>query len=54
LTRFAVIRVLEVKDGGEYTLDELRSQIRGRLQEEKLLENILDELRSRTYVQIRI
>jgi len=54
LTRFAVIRVLEVRDGGEFTLDELRSQIRGRLQEEKLLENILDELRSRTYVQIRI
>ena len=54
LTRYAVIRVREVKDGGEYSLEELRTQIRARLQEEKLLENILAELRSRTYVQIRI
>jgi peptidyl-prolyl cis-trans isomerase SurA len=54
LTRYAVIRVLEVKEGGEYSLDEIRSQIRGRLQEEKLLENILAELRSQIYVQIRI
>jgi hypothetical protein len=54
LTRYAVIRVLEVKEGGEYSLDEIRSQIRGRLQEEKLLENILAELRSKIYVQIRI
>ena len=54
VTRFAVIRILEVRDGGEFSLDELRPRIRGRLQEEKLLENILEELRSRTYVQIRI
>lgn len=54
LARYAVIRVLEVREGGEFSLDELRPQIRGRLQEEKLLENILEELRSKTYVQIRI
>jgi peptidyl-prolyl cis-trans isomerase SurA len=52
--RFAVVHVLAVRSGGEYTLDEVRPQIRERIQQQKLLEKILDELRSRTYVQIRI
>jgi peptidyl-prolyl cis-trans isomerase SurA len=53
-TRFAVVQVQEIKEGGEFSLEELRPQIRERLQQEKLLDRILDELRSRTYVQIRI
>ncbi len=53
-TRFAVLHVLAVRSGGEYSLDEVRSQIRERLQQQKLLEKILDELRAETYVQIRI
>jgi len=52
--RFAVIRVLAVREGGEFSLEELRPQIRGRLQEERLVEMILEELRAQTYVQIRI
>lgn len=52
--RFAVIHVLAVRSGGEYTLDDVRPQIRERIQQQKLLDKILDELRSQTYVQIRI
>jgi len=52
--RFAVLQVLDVREGGEFSLDEMRSQIRQRLQEDKLVEKILEELRSQTYVQIRI
>lgn len=52
--RFAVVKVLEVREGGEYSFEDIRGQILDRLQQDKLLENILEELRSKTYVQIRI
>ena len=52
--RFAVIQVQAVREGGEFSLEEIRPQIRQRLQEEKLVEKILEELRAQTYVQIRI
>lgn len=52
--RFAVIQVEAVREGGEFTLEDVRSQIRERLQEQELVEKILEELRAQTYVQIRI
>ncbi len=52
--RFAVLKVLDVRQGGEYTFEDVEDQIRQRLQQEKLMEKILDDLRSHTYVQIRI
>jgi hypothetical protein len=55
-TRFAVLKVLEVLPAGPYTLEDqaLRSRIVQTLQQQKLVEQILDELRSQTYVQIRM
>lgn len=50
---FAVVKVLEVREGGAYTFDEVKDQIRTSLQQQKLLEQILEELRRRTYVEIR-
>lgn len=52
---FAVVRVDDVTAAGEYTLDdqELRAQIRQFLQREKLLEEVLEELRRSTYIDIR-
>lgn len=52
---YAVVRVTQVKEAGEYTFDdqELRGQIRQFLQREKLMREVLDELRSRTYIDIR-
>lgn len=54
--RYTVVRATEVTEAGEYTLDdpELRTQIRQFLQREKLLEEVLGELRSSTYIDIRI
>jgi parvulin-like peptidyl-prolyl isomerase len=54
VARFAVLKVLEVREGGQYSLEDLRGQIMERLQQDQLVENILDELRARTYIQIRI
>lgn len=55
-TRFGVIKVLEVLPAGPYTVDdpELRARILQSLQQQKLVDQILDELRSKTYIQIRI
>jgi len=52
--RFAVLKVLDVREGGQYTFEDLENQIRQQIQQEKLVEQILEDLRSRTYVQIRI
>jgi peptidyl-prolyl cis-trans isomerase SurA len=52
--RFGVLKVLSVRQGGTYSFEDLRGQILERLQQDRLVENILVELRSRTYVQIRI
>jgi len=52
---FAVARVRSVTSAGEYTYDDedLRAQIRSFLQREKLMEEVLGELRDRTYIDIR-
>jgi peptidyl-prolyl cis-trans isomerase SurA len=52
---YAVVRVGTVVQAGEYTLEDeaLRAQIRRFLQREKLLQEVLGELRERTYIDIR-
>lgn len=52
---YAVVKVANVAPAGEYTLDDqdVREQIRRYLQQEKLMEEVLGELRRRTYVDIR-
>jgi peptidyl-prolyl cis-trans isomerase SurA len=55
-TRFGVLRVDEVLEGGAWSLDDedLKSQIRQTLQQQKLIDQILDELRARIFVKIHI
>lgn len=52
---FAVVKVRDVTAAGEYTVEDedIRAQIRSFLQREKLLREVLGELRNRTYVDIR-
>jgi peptidyl-prolyl cis-trans isomerase SurA len=50
---WVVVRVTAVAASGEYTLDDLRPQVRQQLQQEKLIQEILDELRRRTHVDVR-
>lgn len=52
--RFAVIRVLDVREAGAYTLDDLRTQIAAQIQQELQREQILDELRAQTFIEIRM
>lgn len=53
--RWVVVRVSEIREAGEYDWEdpEVRSQIRQQLERQKLLDEILQELRTRTYVEVR-
>jgi peptidyl-prolyl cis-trans isomerase SurA len=53
---WVVARVLNVISEGRYTADDrdLREQIRAYLQQEKLVEEIIGDLRRRTYIDIRL
>lgn len=52
---YAVVKVVDVTAAGEYTLEDeqVRGEIRQFLQREKLMREVLDELRRRTYIDIR-
>ncbi|MGH7476767.1 MAG: peptidylprolyl isomerase [Longimicrobiales bacterium] len=52
--KLAVVLVTALLPAGEYTLDDLRTQIREQLQQAKLVEEIIDDLQRRTYVDIRV
>jgi peptidyl-prolyl cis-trans isomerase SurA len=51
---WAIFQVIQTRPEGEYTLEDLRPQIRERLQQEKLEERLIENLRARSYVDIRI
>jgi peptidyl-prolyl cis-trans isomerase SurA len=53
--KWAVVRVARYDDSGEYSLEDptLREQIRTQLERQGLQREIVDELRRRTYVEIR-
>lgn len=53
-TRFAVIKVEEIREAGAYTFEDLRGQISAQLQQEKRIERLLEELRARTHIDIRM
>ncbi len=50
----AVLRVTAVREAGEATLEDLRDQIEARILQEKVLDEILAELRDRIYVSMKI
>jgi len=52
--RFAVIKVLQVREAGAYTFEDLRAQLASQVQQEKQRQRILEDLRSKTYIDIRM
>lgn len=52
--RFAVVRVEDIREAGAYTFEDLRAQIAAQLQQEKRIERLLEDLRARTYIDIRM
>ena len=49
--RFAVIKIVELREAGEYTYEDLELQIRASLMQQKRREALLDQLRAKTYVK---
>ena len=52
--RYAVVKVLEVREAGAYTFEDLRANIASQLQQERQRERILQDLRAKTYIDIRM
>lgn len=52
--RYAVVKVEQVRPEGPYTFEELRERIRAQLAREGALRRYLDDLRKRTYIEIRL
>ncbi|HXF24133.1 MAG TPA: peptidylprolyl isomerase, partial [Gemmatimonadaceae bacterium] len=53
-TKYAIIQVVAKTAEGEYSLSEVRENIRRQLAEEKQARALLDELRKQTYVSLRL
>lgn len=53
-TRFAVIRVDEIREAGAYTFEDLRGQLAAQLRQERQVERVLEDLRASTHVEIRM
>ena len=54
ITVYAVARIEDIRDAGVFTFEDLRDQIRSVLRERKFEEELLRDLRARTYVDIRL
>lgn len=51
---FSVLKILEVREAGAFTFEDVRDQVESTLRQQKLQERMLEELRRGTYVEIRI
>lgn len=52
-TAWAVVKVAEIREAGEFTFEDLRTTIRQRMQEQKKLERLREQLRASAYIDIR-
>lgn len=52
--RFAVVKVVAVREAGAYTLDDLRAQLANQIRQERQRERIMEDLRARTFIEIRM
>jgi peptidyl-prolyl cis-trans isomerase SurA len=52
--RFAVVKVVNVREAGAYTLDDLRTQLATQIQQERQRERIMEDLRAKAYIDIRM
>ncbi|MDC0160550.1 peptidylprolyl isomerase [Gemmatimonadales bacterium] len=53
-TRLAVVSVTEVREAGAYTFEDIKAQLAAQLQQERQMERIMQELRARTHIDIRM
>jgi peptidyl-prolyl cis-trans isomerase SurA len=51
--RFVALEVVEVREAGAYTFEDLRDRIASQLQQEKQRQRLLEGLRAETYIEVR-
>lgn len=51
--KWIIIKVLAVDPGGEWTLDDARETIRAQIQQERMLLQLVEDLKERTYIERR-
>lgn len=51
---YVVAQLTGRAEAGEFTLADVREQVRGQLEQQKMVERLVEELRDRTYVSIRL
>jgi peptidyl-prolyl cis-trans isomerase SurA len=51
---FAVVHIVEIRQAGEFSFEDLRDQIRTALSEQKKIDRILQRLRDSGYIEIRM
>ena len=49
-----IVRVLEVRGGGTLEFEDVRDQIEGRLKNQLLMERVVETLRNRTFIEVRL
>ncbi|NIT90010.1 MAG: hypothetical protein GWN52_24435, partial [Gemmatimonadetes bacterium] len=49
-----VVRILEVREGGLASMNDMRGQIEDQLRQTKLVDEVVAELRARTYIDNRL
>ena len=54
IPKVVVAQLLTSKEGGDYTLKEMRDLVRNRLADEGGVRRYLDSLRKKTYVSVRL
>jgi len=52
-TQFAVVEILQRNEGGDWTLDDVRDRFRQQIQENKMIERVVQDLRESTYIDVR-
>jgi peptidyl-prolyl cis-trans isomerase SurA len=52
--RFAVLRVDDIRQAGAYTFADVKAQLAEKVKQDKQIEKIIEDLRQRTYIDIRM
>ncbi len=52
-SKWIVAKLVELDAGGEWTLDDARDIIRQQIQQDRMLQRVVDDLRESTYIEIR-
>jgi peptidyl-prolyl cis-trans isomerase SurA len=51
--KWVVVKLIDLDPGGEWTLDDVRENLRQSLQQDRMVQKVVDDLRETTYIDVR-